>query len=362
MTGIGKIGTRQFTILVTIFTIGGSILSAPGGLAKGANQDAWIAAILGVAVSLLLVYLYAAIGKRYPKLTLAQYSEQIVGKWLGKAISLSFFSYFFLLSVLLLREIGDFVTIHMMLNTPIQAIHIIFLTIVILAVRLGLEPFARASELFLPWVMMLFLILVVSLSPQIKFENMLPVMENGIKPVLQAAFPFLSLPFLQLVVFLMILPSINRKDETAKAFVIGTLAGGVVLIAVSFMSILVMGSDYSKSQLFPSYMLAQQINIAGFFQRVEAILAIIWFLTIFFTLTICFYASALGIAQTFRLKSYRFLTLPLGMLTVSLSLIVSPNTSYFHSFLAKIWTPYSLTYGLFLPFLLLAIDLWRKKI
>lgn len=357
----GKIGVRQFTVLVIIFNIGSSILVAPSGLASGAKQDAWIAAILGVGVSLLLVGLYNALGSRFPDRTLAEYSEVIFGKWLGKMVSLLFFSYFFILAALLLREIGDFMTTQIMPQTPIQSIHIIFLGIVIMATRLGLEPMTRASEILFPWVILLFLFLVFFLTPQMEFTKMQPVLAEGIKPVLRATFTFLGLPFLELVVFLMIYPYVNRTKEARTAFWAGTLIGGTVLILISAATILVIGPDLTARQIFPSYVLAKKINIGNFLQRVEAIMAGIWFITIFFKLSICFYASSLGLAQTLQLKDYRFLTLPLGMILLVLSLVSSPNFVYFKTFVAEIWTPYSLTYGLFLPLLMLGVTIFREK-
>lgn len=357
----GKIGVRQFTVLVMIFTIGSSILVAPAGLASVAKQDAWIAAILGVGMSMFFVWLYNTLGKQFPNRTLAEYSEQILGKWVGKTISLLFVSYFFILAALLLREIGDFMTTQIMPETPIQSIHIIFLGIVLMGTRLGLEPLTRASEIFFPWIIGLLFFLVIALTPEIEFQKMEPILEEGMKPVLRATFPFLGLPFLELVVFLMIFPYVNRTKEAEKAFFIGTLIGGIILILITMLTIFVLGSDFAARQLYPSYVLARKINIADFLQRVEAIMAGIWFLTIFFKLTICFYASALGLAQTLKLRDYRILTFPLGMILVVLSLVASPHIVYFHTFIKEIWTPYSLTYGLFFPLILLGVTVIRKK-
>jgi spore germination protein KB len=357
----GKIGVRQFTVLVMIFTIGSSILVAPSGLAHAAKQDAWIAAILGVGIGLLFVSLYNALGKRFPHMNLVEYSEEVLGKWLGKTVSLLFISYFFVLAALLLREIGDFVTTQIMPETPIQAIHILFLGIVVMGARLGLEPLARSAEILLPWVIMMLLFLVLFLSPELEFQKIQPVLGEGIKPVLQATFTFLGLPFLELVVFLMIFPYVNKTKEVGKAFWVGTLTGGMFLIIISAMAILVIGADQTARNIYPSYVLAKKINIGDFLQRLEAIMAGIWFITIFFKLTICFYATALGLAQTLKLKEYRPLLLPLGMILLVLSLVASPNITYFHTFIAKIWTPYSLTYGLFLPLLLLGVGVFRKK-
>jgi spore germination protein KB len=107
-------------------------------------------------------------------------------------------------------------------------------------------------------------------------------------------------------------------------------------------------------------MLAKKISIGNFLERIEVIVAIIWILTIYFRLTICYYGLSLGLAQVFGLKSYKILLFPLAFLIVTFSIISHPNIEHFTNFTAKAWTPYSLTICFFLPLLLLVVGNMRK--
>ncbi|MCF6411601.1 GerAB/ArcD/ProY family transporter [Pseudalkalibacillus salsuginis] len=357
----GKISVRQFMVLVILFTVGTSVLLAPSLLVTEAKQDAWIAGILGVGVGLLSVWLYNALGNLFPNKTLVEYSEVILGKWIGKAIALLFFSFTFTLAALVLRNLGDFLTTKIMPETPIGSLHIIFLFLVIMGARLGLEVLARSAEILFPWFIILFLLLVFFLFPEIKFENFQPILEVGVKPLLRSAIPFIEFPFLELVIFLMIFPYVNRTKDAGKAFLTGTSVGGIMLIILTVLAILVIGVDLISLELYPTYELAKKINIGDFLQRIEAIVAVLWFISIYFKLTICFYTSVLALAQTFKLKDYRPLTLPLGMILIVYSLIVSPNIVYNITFTPKVMIPYGLIVGLFLPLLLLGVASFRKK-
>ncbi|MBP1932104.1 GerAB/ArcD/ProY family transporter [Ammoniphilus resinae] len=356
-----KIMLHQFTLLVIIFTIGSSILITPAGLARIAKQDAWMVVILATGISMLFISLYNSLGRRFPGMTLTEINEQILGKWLGKIVSLLFISYFFILASALTLEIGDFMTTQIMPETPIQAVQIIFISIVVMGVRYGLGTFSRAAEIFFPWILFFILFLTFSLLPQVNYVRIEPVFENGIKPILQATVPMLGLPFLELVVFLMIIPAIQQTKKVGKAFYAGTIIGGFILLVITLLTVYVLGSSLTSTQMYPSYVLAKKVNIGGFLQRVEAIMAGIWFLTIYFKITICFYASSLGLAQTFKLNDYRPLIFPLGMLLIALTQIISPNIVYFNYILRYVWTPYSLTYGLFFPLLLLVVAVIRKQ-
>ncbi|MEW9670576.1 endospore germination permease [Ammoniphilus sp. 3BR4] len=357
----GKITARQFAILVFFFTIGGSVLILPAELAEHNKQDAWITLIFDIGMGMGLILLYNALGSLFPGKNLMEYAEELLGKWLGKAVSLVFVFYFIHSTAVFLRQIGAFMTIEIMQETPIQAVHIFFLAVVIMGVRLGLEPISRVGELLFPWIFFLFALLSLSVANQIETVKIQPILGKGIEPVIMSSFRFLGNPFLQLSIFLMVFPYVNRIAGAKKSFLTGTFMGGCFLLVITFLCIAVLGASNTSVHFAPAYYLAKKINVGDFFQRVEALMAGIWFVTIFFKVTICFYASCLGLAQIFNLRGYRFLTYPLGIIVVVFSLVLSPNMVHYQTVVFVHWTAYSLTFGLCFPLLLLGIAALRKK-
>lgn len=148
----GKIGARQLTILAIFLTIGDSILALPATTAIQGKQDAWLSGVIGLAIGIPIVYLIAVVGKLYPGMTVFMSSRKILGKWLGLVASLLFAVHLFLNASVFLREIGDFVTSHMMPETPIQSILLLFLCIIVMGTKLGLEVIARTGELLFPFL------------------------------------------------------------------------------------------------------------------------------------------------------------------------------------------------------------------
>lgn len=356
-----KINVAQFTVLVILYSVGTAVLIIPSTLAEIVKQDAWIAAILGVGLGMLLVLLYNAVGNIYPEMTLVEKNDKVLGRWLGKAVSITFIFFAFITAADLLYYMADFITTQIMADTPAQAIHILFACIVIMGVRLGLENLARTAEFFFPWFVLLFIILVIFISPQIDYHNIQPVFDTGIKPMIRSTLIFTSIFSLSPVVFLMIFPvSVNQPKKAQKAFLIGTFIGGIILIIIIALAILVLGPDTTGRHMYPSFALAKKIN-TGNFIRIEAIMAGIWFVTIFFRTSLYFYAAVIGLAQTLNLKDYRSLTLPLGMIMVVFSLILHPNVLHGSEFNKGAWIPYVSTYGLILPLILLGVHAFRKQ-
>lgn len=357
-----RISIYQFIVLVTLYTIGSTILVVPAAMAADSKQDAWIASIVGVGVGLLLVWLYSIVGNLFPNNTLVELNEKLLGKWLGKIASLLFVAFTLISCSEVVFYLGHFLTSQVMHGTPILSTHIAFMLVVIMGVRLGIESLARCAEILFPWFIILFIILVLSLSPQIKIENIQPILETGIKPILRSTLVFLSIASLTLIVLLMVFPAyVNQSKEARKAFFIGHFIGGLIMIAIITLSIFILGPFHAARYMYPSYELARRVNIGNFLQRIEAIIAVMWLFSLYIKVSLYFYATVLGLAQILDLKDYRPLTLPIGMIMIVLSIVVYPNVAYQQNWDTKTWIPFILTVGLFYPIFLLGVAIFRKK-
>lgn len=222
-----KISLRQLSILTALYTIGSAILIVPSSVASIAKQDAWIAALAGLGFGLLILALHHQLSRRYPAMNLLQISEKLLGKWIGKTVNFLFLVTLFMGGpVTVLYEIGTFMTIQILPETPTQAILLLFGAIVVLGIRLGLEVLARSAELLFPWFLLLFLSMSTLLLSIVKWEKASPILEHGIGPIFPAVLSFLSITFLPHIVLLMFYPSsVARPQDASKAVYIGSLLG-----------------------------------------------------------------------------------------------------------------------------------------
>jgi len=357
-----KIDSYQFLVLVILFTIGTSILVIPSDLAADAKQDAWIAAIIGTAIGLLVVWLYCTLAKWFPHLTIVQMNEKVFGKWIGKAISLLFVMMAFIYTASLLYYSGTFLNTHAMPNTPMVAINILMAGTVVMGVRLGLEVIARSAEILILVFFVLFLFLMIFIAPEIKFENIQPVFEVGPIRLLKSSYFYVSVSSINAVVLLMIFPNITNKAKQAKtSFFMGNLVGGIVIILLTFLCVAVIGAEKTARELYPGYELAKKINIGDFIQRIEAIMGTLWIITLFFKLSLYFYASVFGLAQILNLKDYRPLTLPLGMIAIALSLVMYPNIIFQQQWDETTGSSITIVVGLITPILIVIVYAMKKK-
>lgn len=335
MIGKEKIEYRQLAILVLMFTIGTSIIIAPSMVASYAEQDGWISALLGLATGILLVWCYASMGKYFKGQSLVETIYEAFGNYIGFVVALLFAGFCITLSSLVLSNLGNFVNTRMLVGTPIDAVEYIFVVVVVVGVRLGIETLARTAEFLVPLFTFLFLVLIFAVLPQLDLDNIMPVFEHGFRDILHSSYGFISFPFGELILFLMLTPLVSKSQKITRGFVTGALIGGIVIIIITLLSILSLGGVGTAINTYPAFAIAKKIDVGGVVQRIEVIMAGIWMFSIFLKLSLCVYVTALSIKQLFRLKDINCLTLPIAISLIPLSQWFSPNASDYQTFTQK---------------------------
>ena len=356
-----KIRAFQFTILVVLYTIGTSILIAPNTTAFFAKKDAWMALIINLILGLFLVLFYNKLAKSFQGKDFFQYIDDLLGKWPAKILSALLFIFCFLLIPILLREMADFATIQLFVETPLDVIIGLFIIIVILGARYGIETLARSGEIMFPWFLFLLALLLLLLIPEMKIKNILPMFEEGAKPILLSSYASLSIPYFQLFILLVLIPYVNKQEQAGKAFFTGVLFGGIVIFLITLVSLLVLGGESTARLFFPSYTMAKIISIANIIERLEAFLAAIWFISIYMKISISFYCSVLFLNHVFRVKEEKILMYPLGFILLFLSIYISPNIYHYRNFVGQIYSLYTATYAILLPILLMVIGKIKNR-
>lgn len=350
--------------MVFLFTVGSSALFIPSSISAVAKQDSWLAILIGMLVNVFVIGVYLLLSKMTSGRNLFELIQQLCGKWIGAVLILLIVIISFLLAGVtpVLFEVGYFLNTQLFTKTPIIVLNAMFALIIVFALRLGLRTFARASELLVPYFVFFLIIMLVSVSPEMELAKLQPIFQTGLKPLLLGTLYFNSLSCFPLIFFLTIYPTyVSEQKKAAKGFLLGTTMGGGVLLLMAFIGTSVLGAENSAHYIFPSYVLAQRINIGGFFTRIEVFMSALWLISLFFKMLIYFYAAIQGLGRLTTVKSTKIFTLPLGIIAVVLSVKMFPDTLSFNDWTKKTLPLLGLFYGVFLPVLLIVIAHFRKK-
>ncbi|HAN09563.1 MAG TPA: spore gernimation protein KB [Clostridiales bacterium] len=353
-----KITSHQLMAITMTYVCGASTIIIASSAASLAKQDAWISAVVAALFGLIVIWLNTYLGGLYPDKTYVEVIQLLLGKWLGGFVVATFVFVCIGGAAQFVWYVGDFFTTQYMTETPTYIIDVLFVIVIVIAIFYGLEAIARASEIFFYIIIAMFILSMFLVMPNINIDNIFPVLEKGIVPVLKGSLPLLAFTVLPLIILNMIYPvniNVNDIKDAKKSMLKGYIIGMSITFISIVMCIFVLGSTITADVRYPVVFLTKEINVGIIFTRLEALIVIVWILTIFNNTLFYFYAGFLGLSQLLKLKDYKKILLPLGLIMAVISNFVYDSVPYEIDWDTNVWFPCIFTYGLILPVVLLIV-------
>ena len=120
--------TYQAAVLVSNFILGVGILTVPRtATEKVKTPDIWLSVIIGGLIAMLAGVIIVKLSQQFPEKTFYEYSEHIVGKWLGCMLNLLVIGYFVATSSHMVRALAEVTTLFLLEGTPHWAIIMAFM-------------------------------------------------------------------------------------------------------------------------------------------------------------------------------------------------------------------------------------------
>ncbi|XEC94728.1 GerAB/ArcD/ProY family transporter [Paenibacillus tarimensis] len=355
-----KLGPFQLFSLIVLFEIG-TALMLPLGL--DAKQDAWVAILVGLVGGLLLYWIYYSLYLQYPDLLLTSYIKKILGNYLGSILALLYILFFIYGAARDLRDGMELLMISYT-ETPMSVLGLLLMAILVYGVFLGIEVLGRAAEILLMFLLFMTAlgILLVFLSGIAEMNKLLPILENGWKPVLTTVIgQTIMFPFGEMICFTMLLPYLNNRTTGLKLGLTAVSFSGITLAFIIALEISVLGVDITSNSIFPFLKVMQKINVGDIIQRPDSFVMVSLIVNDFFKIAIFFYAALIGAADLFKVSKNK-LVIPVGIVILITSILIADNTSE-HFAEGKFALKYIFTTFCFLiPLLLLIGNLFRHQI
>ncbi|HZG70990.1 MAG TPA: GerAB/ArcD/ProY family transporter, partial [Chondromyces sp.] len=269
---------------------------------------------------------YHQLYRYYPDILPTEYMEKIIGKVPGRVLAFLYILYFLYIGARVLRDFGSFLIIIFYTQMPLVIANALLITVIIYAVRKGIEVLARTGEMLIALMYLLAIsgFILVLVSGLFQMNNLKPVLENGLMPVLKSAVTQTwYVPFGEAVVFAMLLPYLNHPKRAKAAALSAIALSGVNLTIVMAINMGVLGLDLVVRSLFPLLTTIQAINLTGFLNRLDVYFMLALILGGFFKIGIFIYAAVSGTATLFQVKKPVKLVLPFGFIVLVLSIIIA---------------------------------------
>jgi spore germination protein KB len=357
-----KIANRQLFFMLFMIRCNIAVAFLPVLTTADAFQDAWISGIIQFFPAALLLIFFGSLGTRFPDLTVAQYSEKLLGRAPGKILTLVVLWAFLHMAAIEVRTYADMLVTVFVPDTPLLFLITAMVIASAAAAYAGIEVIGRAADLLFPVYLLMIIGSLLMPLPLLKtmLYNLEPVFARGCSPVIRGALTPAAVT-VQFLVLTMLTPSVNEPKRALRSALEALAWASVILIPIALVTVAILGPQQGARAIYPFFGMVRVVALSEFIERVEALAVFAWGLGLFVEVAVYLYCGAKGLSQVLGLGNYRPLILPMAAIWIVLGIHVSRNVFQLLEFFKPyFFAPYAAAI-MILPFAILwAAYLFRR--
>lgn len=336
-------GSRLMFSIACFLQSSALLTSFIAGITK---HESWLPIVFGIALSMPLIYLFRTLMVMFPQRNLLGILEEVYGPILGKILGISYAWFFITLAALNVQDLADFAKLTVMSETPPLVLTLLCVLVAVWAVRHGLKVVTQYGTLFTFVEFAIVLLTVVLLANQIDLKSFLPLFSLPAMKYVHSTHLIVTIPFGELVVFLMCTPCVKLcRSEATKYWFGGVAMGMLTLLIVQLRDISILGNSIHLFAL-PGLVVLRLVNLGQALSHVELLFAVALMMLLFFKITVLCYVSTITVAQLMHTAAYKRLALIMGVLIIvygsTLYLSSVEHTASAWETTPIIWTPFEI--------------------
>ncbi|RAP77287.1 GerAB/ArcD/ProY family transporter [Paenibacillus montanisoli] len=362
MNRLQTISYRQMSILFFIFMTGSSSINIPGPLISKSDNAAWLSILIAGGLGLCMLACMLFLQRQYPDMTYVEYSQTLIGTWPTVILSIGALAFIWHTESGIILDISLFMVSSMQRESPLYIYSLLISIVSALAVRAGLEVMTRMFILIMIPVAFSIAWVLLMAIPTYSPESLLPIMPNGIKPILNGAYTAFGFPYAEVFLFAMLLKFTNQGQgsKLTRAMILSLLINIIVLCATTVCTIMAYG-PLAGTTKYTLYMIARNIEFQEIITRIESIIGFALISASFMKASITLYVFSLFVTQLLKLNDYRLVVTPLALLGFLLTLVGYDSITQWGNISVGMIQPLWVWVSLAFPMLLLTLVAYFKK-
>jgi spore germination protein KB len=321
---------------------------------RTAGNDSWIALLIALGLSLLLVWLYSEILLLHPGKGLYDILLEIFGNVWGKIFCVIYAAYGLFLGSEVVRVLNEFIQLVNLPNTPQLAILMLMIPLIVWQVRSGFHNIANCARFLYPFLL---LFVVSSFLLGTKFmnvHNLQPVLGTGLENVTKTTLTDLMIPLGHIVLAMVPFAEMRQEEKPFPLFAKGIFLGGLLLLPIILRDLLILGAPMSRMYPFSSYDAVNVISVGDFITSIAVLVGINLALASEIKISLSVYTGALGVAKVLGLKNQLQPAAPCCLVMAAVGYLLYDNLLTGLDFLTYI-PFYSFPFEVLLPLLILIV-------
>lgn len=348
------VSLMAFPIIGTIIGIGSQILFVNSSI------DSYLSIIVeGVLGLFYLKMLFFVLNYR-GDLSLFDISREILGKKVGNVCNFVLCLIGVVIATTSLFSISNFVSSQYLIRTPLFLVSVLLIIVVIFNVSKGFQVISRVGMVILFINFSLFFVAGIGLIPDIKMDNIMPFMGEGIGNVFKGGI---------LLMFTNIIPSfligavkmdrITDKEKVKKYGTFIYIFSLVICFCIIFLTVTALGKYLISMYQYPEYLVMQKISFMNFIDRIENLIAMQWIFGAVMYISIAIYFITEFAWHKEEDNPNRIVILISSILILILGNVCFKNNTLFDYFISNIYS--FICMGAFVIITLLFLGILFKK-
>ncbi|WP_062107289.1 GerAB/ArcD/ProY family transporter [Bacillus niameyensis] len=297
----------QTTTILISTIIGVGVLRLPLIAVQSADTGAPLLTALAVLFSLFGLWIIIKLGLLFPKQSIIEYSEVIIGKWLGKLYSFFMILFFTILTGLATREFGAVVVSAVLRETPLEVTVLVMLVMAAIYTRDNFNTFAYIHNFYVPAILIPGFIIVITSLSNANFLYLEPVWGNISTQSLTGTLTITAL-FQGAFIITIIIPVMEKPKKAMRAAIWGVAISGGFFVMMVAAALALFGPEELKKSMWPTLELARATQIPGnLLQRLDIVFLAVWVTAVFTTIYSNYVFTAHALKRFFQLKDHKMM-------------------------------------------------------
>lgn len=302
-----RIGKPEAISLIITIMVNHAILNITKTIVSTTNSSALLNTIYISIIALILSYIIYILLNKFPTFDILDISNFLGGKILKTIISILFFGYFIFFSATLLKNFVSCLQIIYYPNTNSFFIIMIFLIASVFVCNLKYDAIYRSNLLTIPFVILSIFILFLGNTGDFIFENIFPILGNGINETFFAGLSNLF-AFQGLLHILFLPPHLKDVTELKKITLLSILFSALYLIISIGIILFMFDTTVTNTLLMPLYSAVRYIEFGTFFQRLDSVFILTWIISFVSYLSIIINSCCNILKKSVPISSTKFAT------------------------------------------------------
>ncbi|MGE5370836.1 MAG: GerAB/ArcD/ProY family transporter [Solirubrobacterales bacterium] len=357
-----RIGPMQYWLMIPCLVFSKGIGITAGITARMVETDAWLAMAMGFGLGMLVLLGTSYLGSRFPDKTIVEYSELLLGRWLGKVIAALLAIYFMAAYAVLSNVITMHIHHYFLPETPYLVICLIWVLLSAYGIYLGIEVIVRFGSIGFLGIILITLTMLTGTVLDIKPINLLPLMDKGFGADLGASIYVLSDISVAILASAYLIPLLNSKKKLMTLSFWAMAAGAILVLSWPLFETMVIGPDLMKQYLMVCMEQIRCAQLTKYLPRYELIMVSFFVFGVLVQSLTTFYCAQYAIGRLTGVKNRVFLLVPLAAVLLAATYFLAHDMNNYINIITYPYSQVSTAFGIGLPVFLLLIALVRGKL